>query len=175
MPQNPEKQSGEASPENYEQNLNNQRREETRKKGTHSKNLFQETEEAMGRAEHGSKSRIVLEGSKLGFKLRKAAKEHQQAPWIIIFAMAIALDLGDSVQILWPFLLFFRIVLFVFMWGRGKWKVKLVVYTLMFLDILPIINIIPMTTAGVLYAYYKSEKKFRKANQKMEEHQKKNK
>ena len=48
--------------------------------------------------------------------------------------------------------------LFIFLFGKGKWKVRIVIFILGFFDIIPVIGVIPFSTACVAYVYYQAKK-----------------
>jgi len=122
-------------------------------------NNYKEAAKSLKKVAQGSKSRALYEGSKLAFKMRKAAANHEESPWIIALAFAIAVDAADSFQLMIIILIFFRIFLFIFLWGKGTWFFRLIMFILLSLECFPILNMLPMTTCCVLYAYAKSKKK----------------
>lgn len=50
------------------------------------------------------------------------------------------------------------VYLFIFLWGRGKWKVRIVAFFLSFFEFIPLISMIPWQTVMVAYAYYLAKK-----------------
>lgn len=124
-------------------------------------NIAFQTTKSLERVARGRPYNAPIEAIKLGIKLRKAARKHEDAPWIIAFCLAISCDLMDLIPIAgWVITLFFRPVLFIFLFGRGTLKLRLIVWLILLLDFLPVINIIPMSTACVYYAYRKSKKDY---------------
>jgi hypothetical protein len=124
--------------------------------------LYREAGESFKKTAAGSPAMAPIRAVQLGKKMRRAAKEGQQSSWLIAFALAIACDCADFIPVAgWIITLFFRPTLFIFLWGRGTWKIKLVCYTLVFLDFIPVISMIPLSTISVAYAYAKSIKKIK--------------
>lgn len=118
------------------------------------------TANALSKAVQGPKYKVPIEAIKLGLTLRKAVKEHDNTAWLIAFALAIGCDCMDIIPIAgWIITWFFRPALFVFLWGKGTWKVKIAYRILLFIDFIPFLNILPLSTACVFYAYIKSKEK----------------
>jgi hypothetical protein len=126
------------------------------------RNLYKEAGASFRKTAAGSPVTAPVRAVRLGRKMRKAADEGQKSPWLIAFALAIACDCMDFIPIAgWIITLFFRPTLFIFLWGKGTWKIKLVCYGLVFLDFIPIIDMLPLSTISVAYAYKKSREKIR--------------
>lgn len=121
---------------------------------------FRDTADSLKKVIHGPKYKAPIEAAKLAFKLRQTVKKHEDSPWIIAFVMAISCDYIDTIPIAgWIISWFFRPFLFIFLFGKGTWKVKLVYYIILFLDFIPIISMLPLGTTCVFYAWYKSKEK----------------
>jgi hypothetical protein len=122
---------------------------------------FRETAESLKKTAKGSKLTAPLRAISLAMKLRKDVENHEASPWIIAFVIALSCDfVFDLIPIAgWVIALFFKPFLFVFLWGKGTWKVKIVYYLLLMLDFFPIIQILPLSTICVAYAFSHSEKK----------------
>ena len=97
----------------------------------------------------------VKSAAKLAFQHRQAIKNGDFTPFIPALAMAIAKDgLFDMVPIIGNFLgLFITVYLFIFLWGKGKWKVRIVIFALSLFDVIPAVNLVPFSTICVLYAF----------------------
>lgn len=76
----------------------------------------------------------------------------------LAFAMAkdFIFDIIPIVGLIFGF--FITVYLFIFMWGRGKWKLRIIFFIIGFLDLLPFIKLIPFDTASVLYGYHLAKK-----------------
>lgn len=98
---------------------------------------------------------------KLALQHRKSIEEGDLSVFIPAFAFAIAKDgFLDMIPILGQVFGFpIAVYLFVFSWGRGTWKLRLVVGVLSFLDMIPAVGIIPMSTLSVVYIFYHVSKK----------------
>jgi hypothetical protein len=126
------------------------------------RDLYREAGESFKKTAAGSPAMAPVRAVQLGKKMRKAAKDGQQSSWLIAFALAVACDCADFIPVAgWIITLFFRPTLFIFLWGRGAWKIKLVCYSLVFLDFIPVVSMIPLSTISVAYAYKKSREKIR--------------
>lgn len=111
-----------------------------------------------------------LEGVRLASDLREAAEEHDDSAFILPICIALASDFtivildgvaltvyAAPVAVLLEFLtgLVCSIILFIFFWGRGTWKIKLILWLAGLLKILPLpTNIIPWETLSVIYVWY---------------------
>jgi len=113
----------------------------------------------------GPKYKVPFEAIKLGLKLRKDVDDHKKAPWVVAVAFAMIVDLADATWIIGFFLKF---VLFIFLWGRGTWKVKITCRLLLLFDMIPPICWLPLSTIAVLYAWRKSSKEAEAAEKKLE-------
>lgn len=124
------------------------------------KKTYQEAGKSIRKAATGSPVMAPVRAVRLASKMRKAAESGSQTPWLIAFTLAIACDAMDVIPVAgWIVTFFFRPFLFVFLWGKGTWKIKLVCYGLVFLDFIPVIDMLPLSTISVAYAYAKSRKK----------------
>lgn len=101
-----------------------------------------------------------LEAIRLAGELRKAAADHKKAPWLIVLVIAISCDCMDTIPIAgWIVSLFFKPLLFLFLWGKGSWRIRTVYYICLLIDFFPFINMLPLSTACVVYAYMRSKRK----------------
>jgi hypothetical protein len=108
----------------------------------------------------------VRDASSLALKHRAAIKNGDLSPFIPAFAFALAKDsLIDMLTatllaaVVTEFLgLFISVYLFIFLWGKGKWKVRLVVFILGCFDSIPAVSLIPFSTVCVAYAYWQALK-----------------
>jgi hypothetical protein len=96
----------------------------------------------------------------LSLKHREAIKNGDFSVFIPALAFAIAKDgLFDFVPIIGNVLgLFISVYLFIFLFGKGTWKIRIVIFLLSLADVIPAVNLIPMSTICVLYVYYKAKK-----------------
>lgn len=130
--------------------------------------LLKSAGELLEKTASRSKLMAPFRAMTLALRMRKKAKEGMDAPWIFAIALAIACDLIDLLPIAgWIISWIFRPYLFVFLWGKGKWEVKLLRYILMLFDSIPFINIAPWTTIAVVNAYRRQHKKLEKADKKV--------
>lgn len=97
----------------------------------------------------------IKDAASLAFQHRKAIQNGDLTPFIPAFAMAISKDmLFDIVPVIGKFFgVFIAVYLFIFLWGKGKWKVRLVIFALSLFDLVPMIDLIPFSTVCVAYAY----------------------
>lgn len=111
------------------------------------------------------------QAASLAFKHRQAIKEGDFTPFIPALAMAIAKDcLFDVVPIVGNLLgVFVTVYLFIFLWGKGKWKVRVVIFFLSLFDVIPAVNLIPFSTICVIYAYLQARKAFNQAKKELPE------
>lgn len=109
----------------------------------------------------------VKEAALQALQARKAIKNGDFSPFIPALAFALAKDclfdfLADipiAGLIPWFFSLFITVYLFVFLFGKGTWRIRVVIALLEFLDAIPFIGNIPLSTICVLYVYHKAKKK----------------
>lgn len=122
------------------------------------------------KARYGGYDQIKA-ATKLALKHRKAIKEGNFTPFIPALAFALAkdgiLDMLDILIVTKLLGIFIAVYLFIFLWGRGTWKVRLVVFVLSCLDFIPIIDMLPMSTVCVLYAYHHVKKKAKEAKKEL--------
>jgi len=113
----------------------------------------------------------IKAATKLALKHREAIEKGHFSPFIPALAMALMKDgLLDMIPIIGNLLgLFITVYLFVFLWGKGKWKVRIVIFFLSLCDIIPAVNLIPFSTICVLYAYSQAKKHATKAEEKLTE------
>lgn len=109
----------------------------------------------------------IKQGAKMAFKARRAINDGQFSPFIPALAFALADDAIFDPILTIPVVgltvvlpsLFITIYLFIFLFGRGTWKVRLLVFALQIVDWFPIISLLPMSTVSVLYVYHQAKKK----------------
>lgn len=110
---------------------------------------------------------VAKDATLKALQARKAIKNGDFTPFIPALAFAVAkdffLDILSEIPIAglvpWAFSLFITVYLFVFLFGKGKWKVRIVVFILGLFDAVPlVIGIFPLSTVAVLYAYYQAKK-----------------
>jgi hypothetical protein len=112
---------------------------------------------------------VVKQGLKLGLRARKAVANGQFTPFIPALAMALTKDsLLDFIPIVGNLLgLFITVFLFVFLWGKGKIKVRIVIFILSFFDVIPAVNLIPFSTICVAYAFLQARKEAEQAKKEL--------
>lgn len=109
----------------------------------------------------GSQIERLKLATKLAFDARRRVKEGDLSVFLLPLIVAIVKDglvdpisdipiVGQILDILLSFPI--AVYLFIFMWGRGKWKMRVLFFFVSLLDIVPIIDLIPFTTVCVLYA-----------------------
>ncbi|MDP3957084.1 MAG: hypothetical protein Q8Q10_01090 [bacterium] len=112
--------------------------------------------------------------AKLALKDRQRIKEGDFSS-ILLYALPFALvkdGLFDFIPFVGTFFgIFISVYLFIFLWGK-KWKVRIVVFILSFLDLIPGANLLPMTTIYVLYAYHRAKKDFEESEEKRAQEEK---
>lgn len=112
-------------------------------------------------ANASSRFSIITSATKLALKHRQKIKQGDLSVFLLPFVFALAKDsILDLIPIFGQFFgLFITVYLFIFLWGKGRLKWRIVRSILLFLDMLvPLINIIPFTTF-VVYITYKKAKK----------------
>ncbi len=112
-----------------------------------------------------STAQKVLDAAQLALEHRKAIKVGDLSVFIPAFVFAIAkdgfLDMIPGIgQILGPPV---AIYLFIFLWGHGVWKMRImtriIVGILSLLDFIPVVGMIPMSTLAVFYVYRQVNKR----------------
>ncbi len=95
----------------------------------------------------------------LALKMRKQATQGDTSVYIYVFFLAVMADSVDFIPIAGPMVSgFIKPFLFVFLWGRGAWKVKTVRLILITADYLPVSNKLPWSTICVVYSYVNEKK-----------------
>ncbi len=108
----------------------------------------------------------IREATILARKHRKDIANGDLAPFIPAFAFALAKDSLIDVltatilaAVVTEFMgLFISVYLFIFLWGKGKWKVRLIIFILGCFDSIPAVSLIPFSTVCVAYAYWQAIK-----------------
>lgn len=147
-------------PTNYQKELDEARRVDN----TDVASSAGEAARSLGRVTKGPKYKAPLEAVKLARSFRKKVKEHNNSPYLIVLLVAIATDFADAT---WIIGLFCKPFLFYFLWGKGTMKVKITLRALLFLDCIPGISWLPMSTIAVLYAWRRSSKEADHAKKKL--------
>lgn len=121
---------------------------------------FSEEIKAVARVRRQGRLGQMRAAASLALKHRQAIKEGDLSAFIPAFAFAIAKDgFLDFVPIVGNILgLFITIYLFIFLFGRGKWRVRLVLMILSFIEVIPAVNLIPFQTICVFYVYHQAKK-----------------
>lgn len=121
----------------------------------------------------------VKEGIKTGFRLRRNIEQHRSEVFLIALTLALlkdALDIGLlelASWIDWTVDLSILITLRIFLFRRGTWKVRIVLWIIGPLEMIPIFGILPSWTCCVFFAWYKSKKKADKSKEQLDKLNKK--
>ncbi len=122
---------------------------------------------------HGPKAKAPFAAISLGSKLRKQMKEGEGAAFEAAYVFAAVIDFIDYIPVAgWIVTLFFKPALFIMLWGYGTWKLKLARFILISLDLIPGINLLPMSIISVAYTHHAIKIKKVEAEQKLEDLQK---
>lgn len=125
--------------------------------------------ESFSRVAKGPKAKAPVEAIRLGLKLRKQIKEGDDSALDVAYFVAAMIDFVDMIPVAgWLVTLFCRPLLFVMLWGYGKWKVKLVMSTIIFFDFLPLIHYLPLSLVSVAYVHHVIKKRRKEAERKLE-------
>ena len=128
--------------------------------------------EALGSLSRASRGGIAapVEALKLAHSFRQKVKDHDNSPYIVLILVAVAADFADF---LWIAGVFGKLLLFYFLWGKGTLKVKIILRALLFIDCIPFVGWLPLSTISVLYAWRNSHKEAEEAKEKLEKMNKK--
>ena len=110
----------------------------------------------------GREVKAAVDTVKLGVHLRKAAGNDSKMPWIIALVAAIIAEIFSET---WIIKVLIDIFLFVFLWRRGKFKGRIVYRILMFIDFIPLVDLIPWNVFAVIYCWRNTHKKYKKKQQ----------
>lgn len=113
------------------------------------------------------KWKAPYEAVKLAVKLRKKINDHDNTPFLILMIAAIICDLIEIGAVGMGGIATFSIKLFIFimLWGRGTWKIKLVFRIMASLDMIPILDFLPLSTIAVIYVWHHITKEATKAKE----------
>jgi len=129
------------------------------------KNIFSETAGSFRKSATGPTWKIPFETFKLAQEYRKQIDEHKNAPWIIIILVSIWIDFFDFIFIGY----FFKPFLFFALWGKGSWKAKVFIRFLLFFELIPGVNWLPLQTLASVYAWKHTSQRSAEAEKKLEE------
>lgn len=115
----------------------------------------------------GSQTERLKIATKLAFDARRRVKEGDLSVFLFPLIVAMVKDglvdppsnipfAGIAIDLLLSFPI--ALYLFIFMWGRGKWKMRILFFLISFLDLVPFIDLIPFTTMCVVYARHLAKK-----------------
>ncbi len=124
------------------------------------------------RAQKGSKIMMPIRAAKLAFEFRKQIKHDENVEEIFFIAIvgAVIIDFIDLIPVAGSVVTFFlQPALFIFLWGTGTWKVKMIRLSLMLLDFVPVVEMAPWRTIAVLHSYVVVKKRNREAVGKIKE------
>ncbi len=129
------------------------------------KNIARETAVSLREAVAGPKWKMPVEAFKLAQEYRRQINEHRSAPWFIIIAISIAIDfLGDFIFMGY----FLKPFLFFALWGKGALKAKILIRFFLFLELVPVVNFLPLQTLASLYAWHHTAQRAQEAEKKLE-------
>lgn len=115
-------------------------------------------------ASRQSKIKMAASATKLGITLRRQMKEGGGAAIQVAYAFAIVVDFADYIPAVGSFIAFFAgIALFFILWGTGKWKMKLLRFLLLALNVIPGVSMLPLALMSVWHASHVWKKKREKA------------
>lgn len=111
----------------------------------------------------------IKRASELALKHRRAIQGGDFSVFLPALAFAIAKDtVFDFIPVLGEvFGIFVTVYLLIFLWGKGKWKVRIVIFILSCFEAIPFVNIIPFQTVCVLYAYHQAKKDAKQAQEQL--------
>jgi hypothetical protein len=131
-----------------------------RKEGT-----WEMTAKSLYKAETGSKIMLPARDIALGIELRKRMQEGDssaiQIAYLFAFCMDFVFDALPVGALISSFIGFF--VLFIMLWGYGNWKVKALRAFLLFLEIIPMVGLLPMNIICVMHASHVLKKRVKNA------------
>jgi hypothetical protein len=134
---------------------------------------YKDTAQTIQRVARGSKIKAPIEAVNLGFKLRHELKQGEGFALQLAFMFASVIDFIDLLPIAgWMVTLFFKPVLFIMLWGYGTWKIKLLRGVFIAFDLIPGVNMIPMSIASVAFTHHVINKRKKEARQELDELQK---
>lgn len=107
----------------------------------------------------------IKEAARLALADRKRVKDGDMSAFILPLVAAISKDaIFDFVPAIGGILgICVTLYLFIFMWGRGKWKVRLVLAIFSLIETVPFISILPLQTTAVWYGYRLAKKAAKEA------------
>lgn len=114
-----------------------------------------------------SKSTAVFQALKLGLQFRRMAKENDTSMFPLMLGVALIIDFGDATVIGFLITFFFKPLMFIFLWGRGAWKVRVTARILLFFDLFPVISALPLTTIALVYVWKKMSDKAQHAKKEL--------
>ncbi len=128
------------------------------------KKMLQGTKSAID----GPRYKAPIKAISLGMDARKSINDFDDTPFFFLFPFAIMIDFIDLIPfaggvVTW----FLKPFLFVALWGKGRWKVKVFRIILLLTDYAPIVNKLPWSTISVLYVYNSFKKDKREAQLKI--------
>ncbi len=118
---------------------------------------------AFSKASTGPKWKAFIEAVKLAFEYRKKIADYDNSPFIIILLLSVAADFADFLPIAgWVISLFAQPVLIISLWGRGRLKkkiaLKIIFLILMFLEVIPGIDLLPLNVITTVWIWHQSAK-----------------
>lgn len=142
-----------------------QRIEKQKQGGRIRKNNSVENIARAKKAMSGSKVLMPVRAASLALKMRRDNKEEiDESAYAMAFFFAFIADFADFIPVAGPIIsLFIKPFLFVFLWGKGSWKVKVVRFVLIGLDCLPVSNKVPWSMICVAYSYSQEKKQLKKS------------
>lgn len=117
---------------------------------------------------------LIVKAAQLALEFRTAEAEHRNEVFLFATILALMKDVPDmftfgiSTMLTWAITIF----LFIFLWGRGTWAVRIVLALGSLFELIPFVNILPVETLCVLYAWVESTKQAEKDKNDAEEQEK---
>ncbi len=123
------------------------------------------------KAATGSKVMLPVRVVELGVKLRRQMREGDntavQVAYILAFFMDFVFDWIPVLAFVTSFI--FTPVLFIMLWGSGNWKIKAIRALLLFLEIIPVVGLLPLNIICVMHASHVLKKRAERAKIKYRE------
>lgn len=117
---------------------------------------------------------LMLKAAKLALEFRAAEAEHRTEVFLFVTLLALMKDVPDlfsfgiSTALTWAITVF----ILIFLWGRGTLVVRLILVMGSMFELIPLVNMLPMETTCVLYAWIESIKQAYMDRSRAEEHEK---
>jgi len=128
------------------------------------RDIIGKTSLSLKRIASGSKWKMPVEAFRLAREYRRQINEHKNAPWLIIILVSACVDfLGDAIFMGY----FIKPFLFFALWGKGAWKAKIFIRFLLFMELVPGLNLLPLQTLAAVYAWKHTAQRANEAEKKL--------